>query len=268
MREPTLFTKRVGPSWLAWLVCTAALLAIGCDDKKPEGDAKEPAATATPTATEAAKPAEPPAPAPDKLPDVTADQLGIYFGGERLKPGTPEGDKKLKEQIAKYKLADKNVPVLALRPARTGDVIALVAALTDAGVSGITLKTQDRAKNDLTLALTPETKAGKLPDCTVATSIGKDRHTTSWQIRGATATKYPKGMAGPDLTQTLEGITKQVNGCAASTTLIFSGEESVEWAMTFDLVSKVSTAEPPLKISSYVLPRAPLTPGRAVKLAQ
>jgi hypothetical protein len=81
------------------------------------------------------------------------------------------------------------------------------------------------------------------------------------------AIKFPKGMAGPDLTATLDGVTKQVNGCA-STSLVFSGDDNIDWGLTFDLVDKIARAQPPLKITTYVLPQEAAVPGRAVKLGE
>jgi hypothetical protein len=231
----------------------------GCDDKKETPAARPAAASAS------AQPEAPPPPPADKIPDISVDNQGLYMGGERVVLSAPDGPRRLKETVGKYKLDGKSVVIVALRVARTPEVSAVVKALADAGVADLTLRTQDRAKHDTNLKILPEKKLGKLPECTVVTMMLKDRTTASWSIRGGTAIKYPKGMAGPDMSQTLEGVTKQVNACP-STTLLFAGDDTIEWGLTFDLATKVSMAEPPLKIVSYgLLTTAPVA-GRPVKV--
>lgn len=253
--------NRNGLGGLFLLAAVAASALGGCDDKK-EKPAEKPAAT-----TASALPEAPPSPPPDKIPDVSVDNQGLYMGGERVVLSAPDGPRRLKETVGKYKLDGKAVTIVALRVARTPEVAAVVKALSDVGVAEVTVRTQDRAKHDTNLKLVPEKKLGKLPECTVVTMMLKDRTTASWSIRGGTAIKYPKGMAGPDMSQTLEGITKQVNACT-STTLLFSGDEAIEWGLTFDLATKVSMAEPPLKIVSYGLLSAAPVAGRAVKVTE
>jgi hypothetical protein len=262
---PPPWSSRRATRWLASVVCAAATAAAlaslaGCDDKKPA--ATEATAAPAKQASAAPEPAKPP---PDTVPSVAVDAKSIYLGGEKLDLTAPDPSGRLKALLGKFKLDGKSVAVTALRTARTPDVAMTVAAIGDAGATDITLRTLDRSRKDTELKLTPEKRVGKLPDCTVVTMVERARFTSSWQLRGGGTLKYAKGMAGPDLTQTLEGITRQINGCA-STALVFSGEDSVEWGLTFDLVTKVSTAQPPLKTVTYVLPRESLAAGRAVKL--
>jgi biopolymer transport protein ExbD len=233
----------------------------GCDDKKETPTARPPVASVSVT------PEAPPAPPADKIPDVSVDNQGLYMGGERVVLSAPDGPRRLKETVGKYKLDGKSVIVVALRVAKTPEVATVVKALADAGVADLTLRTQDRAKHDTNLKIVPEKKLGKLPECTVVTMMLKDRTTASWSIRGGTAIKYPKGMAGPDMSQTLEGVTKQVNSCS-STTLLFSGDDAIEWGLTFDLATKISMAEPPLKIVSYGLLSSAPVAGRPVKVTE
>ena len=240
-------------------VMGASAVMGGCEDKKETPAPKPLAASAS------AQPEAPPVPPPDKVPDVSVDNQGLYMGGERVVLSAPDGPKRLKETVGKYKLEGKSVTIVALRVARTPEVASVAKALSDAGVADLTVRTQDRARHDTNLKIIPEKKFGKLPECTVVTMMLKDRTTASWSIRGGIATKYPKGMAGPDMSKTLEGITGQVNSCA-STTLLFSGDDSVEWGLTFDLATKVSMAEPPLKIVSYGLLSAAPIAGRPVKV--
>jgi len=242
---------------LAW-----GLVAWGCDEKK-----EQPAVKSAEPVAASAEPPPAPKPPPDRVPDVSVDNQGLYMGGERANLKEQDGAKKLAEIVAKYPITGKTVAVSAMRTARTPDVAAVVHALAERGAAEIVLKSQDRARKDTTLKLTPEKKLGKVADCTVTTTMLKDRTTASWHMRGGGAIKYPRGMAGPDMSLTLDGITKQVNGCS-STVLLFSGDDSVEWGLTFDLAEIVATAQPPLKITTYTLLHEAPVAGRAVKLAQ
>lgn len=247
------------------LLATLAI-APGCDDKKNAPTEATPSpggATAAPSA--APKRAETAAPASDKLPSIVVDSPGVSIAGDTATATTPEGAKKVRDLVAKLKVEGKSVPVVALRGARTPDVAVTVDALGAGGATEVVLRTQDRSRKDATLKVTPEKKAGKLADCTVVAMVLKDRTTASWTLKGGVALKYSKGMAGPDLSMTFDGVTKQVNACA-STAFAFSGDDSVEWGLTFDLVTKIATAEPPLKPTTWVLLREAPVAGRPVKV--
>lgn len=260
----SLLTSKHGLSALMALCLLAATQ--GCDDKKPEPGAAGGGAQ-KPPAEEPKKEPEPPKPPPDKIPDMTVDGQGVYMGGERanLQQLKEEGPKKLKQIVSKFQLSGKSVTVVAMRNGRTPDVALLVSMLGEAGVNDVTLKTLDRDKKESTIKVVPEQKAGKLDGCTVAVMMTKDKQTSSWPIRGAMATKYPRGMAGPDMTQTLEGVGKAVKSCS-STALVFSGDDTIDWGLTFDVGLMVANAQPPLKITTFVLPKEAPVPGRAVKL--
>lgn len=253
-----MIVRRVLVPLLLWGVGAAA----GCDDKKKEQLVEK---VAGPSASNT-EPPQPPAPPPNRVPDVSIDPQGLYMGGERANLAAQDGPKKLEEIVSKYQLTGKTVAVTALRNARTPHVAAVVQALAQHGAAEVVLRTQDRARKDASLKVIPEARLGKIPDCTVVTMMLKDRTTASWSIRGGGATKYPRGMAGPDMSLTLEGISKQVARCP-STALLFSGDDTVEWGLTFDLAQNVATAQPPLKITSYTLTREAPVAGRPVKLA-
>lgn len=254
------FERTLAPlSLIAW---GALAVAVGCDDGKSKEKLVEKVAGPSASNTE---PPPPPKPPPDRVPDILVDNQGLYMGGERVNLQALDGPKKLQELVARFTLDGKTVAVAALRSARTPDVSAVVAALSARNVAEILLRTEDRAKKNVSIKLTPENKLGKLPDCTVVASLLKERTTASWVIRGGTANKYPRGMAGPDMSLTLEGITRQINGCA-STAFLFSGDASVEWGLTFDLGNLVASAQPPLKVTTFALLKEAPVAGRAVKL--
>ena len=249
---------------LGLVLLLAALRLAACDDKKEEPKAASPTETSAARPSAAATPAEGPRPTPDRIPDISVDTAGVNLGGDRVVMTAPDSPKKLRDAVARVSLSGKAVTVVALRTARTPDVAALVAALGEAGVIEVSLRTQDRTKKDATLKVVPERKLGKLEGCTVIAMVQKDRTTASWPVRGATATRYPRGMAGPDLSSTVDGVRKQLTGCA-STVLVISGDDTVEWGLTFDLADRLQTADPPLKIATWALAREAPVAGRAVK---
>jgi biopolymer transport protein ExbD len=240
---------------LACLGVTAA-----CEEKKDKLIEKV-AGPASASATAV----EPPPPNPDKVPQIVVDAQGAYVGGERANLSLADGAKRLRELLGTFRLTGKSVTVVALRNARTPDVATVVSAVGAAGVADVSVRTQDRTKKDFTLKVVPDEKAGKLPDCTVVAMVMKDRSTTSWAIRGQTAIRYSKGMAGPDLSSTVEGVQKQVHGCTSSAIAI-SGDDVVEWGLTFDLAERLVNADPPLKTSTVVLLKEAPVAGRPVKV--
>ncbi|RYE81933.1 MAG: hypothetical protein EOO75_21445 [Myxococcales bacterium] len=236
------------------------VLGGGCDKKREQLIEK----VAGPSAS-ATEPPPPPAPRLDRVPDITVDSDGLYMGGERASLAQRDGAQKLEAIVARYQLTGKTVVVTALRNARTPHVAAVVTALTDHGAAEILVRTQDRDRKETTLKLTPDRKLGAVPPCSVVTLMLKERQTVSWPQRGGLATKYPRGMAGPDMSQTLDGITKQLKACP-SAALLFSGDDSVEWGLTFDLAKLVATAQPPLTVDRYALLREVPTVGRPARL--
>lgn len=245
---------------VAWGL-VAVGLGGGCDDKKKEQLIEK---VAGPSAS-ATEPPPPPAPRLDRVPDISIDSDGLYMGGERANLAQRDGAQRLEAIVGRYPIDGKTVAVTALRNARTPHVAAVVAALTDRGAGEILVRTQDRDRKESTLKLTPDRKLGVVPPCSVVTMMLKERQTVSWPQRGGMATKYPRGMAGPDMSLTLDGITKQLRSCP-SAALLFSGDDSVEWGLTFDLANLVATAQPPLSVDRYSLVREVPTVGRPARL--
>jgi hypothetical protein len=246
----------------ALLLALSACTALACDDK-PATPGSSTQATATPAASASAAP-KPVAP---KVPDVLVDEGGAYIGGERVDFKAPDAAKKLTAIMEKHAavLAGKDVTLTALRAAKTPDVVRTVSALAEKA-KGLHVKTQNRDKKDATISVVPDDKAGKLADCTVTMMVLKDRATASWHIRGGVATKYPKGMAGPDMSQTAEGVAKQWKSCPAGTALVLAGDDTVEWGLVFDLTQMADPRTTPEAERVFVLPRTAPIAGRAVKI--
>jgi hypothetical protein len=91
----------------------------------------------------------------------------------------------------------------------------------------------------------------------------KDLAPTFWHIKGGTAKKYPKGMAGPDFTAMHEIWSKEIGSCS-STIFYFSADEGVEWGHAFDIATSVVAAK--YNIDTYVLLREIPTAGKPVKI--
>ncbi|MCC6647820.1 MAG: hypothetical protein IT374_19915 [Polyangiaceae bacterium] len=250
---------------MRWSLACLAVAAVGCDSPKSEAPS---APSAAPAVTSAPAAAPAPSASPPRLPNLVVDTPGVNVGGEPHHAQNPEATKRLRDAVAKLPVSGKDVPVVALRGAKTGDVTALLGALFAAGATGAEVRTQNRDRRDTLFSVTPPKRAGKLPECTVAAMMLKDRTAASWTLRGGVALKYPRGMAGPDLTLTFEGVAKQVKACAASTALVVSGDPSVEWGLTFDLYDKLKTTEPALPITTWIVPAEAPVAGRAVRLEQ
>lgn len=214
-------------------------------------------------AASAARAPEPPD--PDKPPKVSVNPDVSYIGRERIDLKMPDADAKIASTLALYKLEGKTIQVTIPRDSKTGDVTKILGSLAAKNVAGFEISSPDRDRKDTKLNFVTASGAGKLPDCTMAVMVNKEKFTSSWTIKGGGAMKYQKGMAGPDMTSTINGVSKPIAACETNV-LVVSGHESVEWALTFDIAQLVSAANPPLKTNKFLLPRETPVPGQAIKL--
>jgi hypothetical protein len=239
----------------------AGLFFWGCNHKS--SDSKPTSTTATaPTAEKSSAPKE-----SSKLPmSVFFDDKGVTINGDRPKFRGEARDKHLKQLVKKHvKAAEGTVRMVALRKASTSEVAMTVHEFFKEGVEKITISTLDRSRKQLDLELTPESKAKSVSDCSVIIKVLKDRSTASWAIKGGGAAKrYPKGMAGPDMTLTLDGVRKQLNKCETDT-MVFAGDEEVEWGLTFDLPIAARGVSPSLELKHFVLSSTKPVSGQKVK---
>jgi hypothetical protein len=246
----------------AFGLMTLATYVAGCDEK--------PAATnrsAEPVTATAPAPA-PPKPPPDPLAGLVVDELGLYLQTHRVDLGAKDGESKLRSIVAELPVKQKAVPIEAARNAKTQHVGALARALGEAGAIEIDVKTPDRTGAVAKLRLLPEEVAGdKLPDCAVVGMIKKDSTSAVWRVKGGTAAKFLKGLAGPDMSMTYDGLKDQMGSCP-SVHWLLAGEENVIWGLVFDLGQVVAKADPPPKATQTVfLYEAPVA-GRAVQIAR
>jgi hypothetical protein len=238
------------------------VLATGCDDKPVPSKVGEPAPVATPVKSAAPKPP------PDPLAGLVVDELGLYLRDRRVDLAAKDADAQLKAAIAVLPVKEKVVPITALRTAKTQHVGALARALGEAGASEIDVKTLARTGLEAQLKFVPQEVAGaQVPDCAVVAMIKKDNTSAVWRVKGGTATKFSKGLGGPDMSMTYDGMKDQMGSCASNHWLL-AGEENVLWGLVFDLGQIVAKADPPPKAQNAVLVYASPVAGRAVPLTR
>jgi biopolymer transport protein ExbD len=234
---------------------------LGCDDKPAVPKPQETPAAATTTA-----PA--PKPPPDPLADLTVDELGPFLQTHRVDMAAKDAEEKLKAIVGGLPVKQKVVPLSATRNAKTQYVGAVARALGEAGALEIDVKTPDRTGAQTVLKLVPQqVVSASTPDCSVVAMVKKDNTSAVWHLKGGTAAKFSKGLAGPDMSMTYDGMKEQMAPCS-STSWFLAGEENVIWGLVFDLGQIVAKADPPPKATSAVfLDEAPIA-GRPVALAR
>lgn len=248
------------------LAIGALFVVAGCDDDKPvKGAPSASAASSAPTAP--ASVAEPVK--PKGMPEVTVDDDGPYIAGTRINLGDPNvnGAEKLEKVTKDLPIEGKPVTLIVSKKAKVSYVAATVAALGEAGAPKVTIKTDGRDDLPKEITVVPEAKLGSPPGCSVTTMILKDLSTAIWTVKGGTAKKQRKGLAGPDLSHTGEQITKEIAACD-STMAFFSGEDAVPWESTFNLAGTVLKSDEKKKLDTLVLVKETPVAGRAVTLAK
>jgi hypothetical protein len=210
----------------------AAGAAIACDNEPTKLQALAKSATAT------AEAAPPPPPAPPKALLVTVDDNAAMFDGDRVEFAAPDVKGRLGTALAGKKAEGETVSIVAARETKMPKVAQVIAAVAGAKPKGIIVKTmkRDRSTVELPIAL-----GAKREGCSAVGYIAKDSSSSTWPASGATATKYTKGMAGPDMTRASEGMRKLVGACDA-THFFVGSDEGVTWGLVADLA--IATLEP------------------------
>jgi hypothetical protein len=235
----------------------------GCDDKAASSQ------PSTERRPEVASPAASvPKPPPDPRAGLVVDDLGLYLQTHRIDLAAKDADERIKAALRDLPLKQKAVPVSASRNAKVQHVGILARALGGAGASEIDVRTPDRTGAEVVLKLLPEEAAGmQVPDCSVVAMIKKDNTSAVWRLKGGTASKFMKGLAGPDMSMTYDGMKDQMGSCG-STNWFLAGEDNVIWGLVFDLGQNVAKADPPPKATqAVILYQAPVA-GRAVPLTR
>ena len=250
---------------VACALATAALLTGACDDPPKPGAGVASATAATPAPTPSPEPAQ--RTKPTTMPELIVDTDGPYLGGTRVKLGEPGSAEKLAKIVKDLPIDGKPVTLQVDKKAKTSHVAAVVAALGEAGAPKITIKTEGR--NDLAkeIAVTPESRITTAPACSIVATVLKDFSTAVWPLKGGTARKQRKGLAGPDFSHTGEQLEKDLAGCD-STDAFFSGDDGVAWESIFNLAGTVLASDKKKRIDTVVLLSEEPVAGRAVTLGK
>lgn len=246
------------------LLAIGALL-VGCDDDSPKAAGGKGATTAASASVAAPAPLAPTK--PKGMPELIVDNEGPYLAGTRVNLADPQGAEKLVKVVKELPINGQAVTLTVEKKAKTPYVAAVVAALGDAGAPKVTIKTDGRDDLPKEITVTPEVRVASMPACTLATMVLKDLSTAIWSVKGGTAKKQRKGMAGPDLSNTGEQITKDLASCD-STIALFSGDEAVPWENAFNLAGTTLKADEKKKLDTLVLPREAPVAGRTVTLGK
>lgn len=242
---------------LPLLVTLATLLASGCDDPP------KPAAVVVPSAATAEPTPSPIGAKPKVMPELLVDEDGPYLGGTRIKLTDSTGPEKLLKIAKELPINGSPVVLLVDKRAKVTATAAVVAALGEAGAPKIIIKTDGRKDLPKEISVTPESRLGSAPSCSLVAMLLKDFSTAVWPMKGGTARKVRKGLAGPDLSHTAEQLEKDIANCE-STTAFFSGDESVAWESTFNLAGTVLTSDRKKKLETLVLLREEPVAGRPI----
>jgi biopolymer transport protein ExbD len=242
---------------------------LGCDEPKKSSDKPGAAASAAPSASAAKETALPPK--PKTVPALIVDSLGPYLGITRIDVKAENWREKMAAVIKDFPIkADEPVTVVAEKRAATPYVAALVDELGKAGATKVILKTDGRDDVPKQLEVVPPSKVTNPPGCSVTVSVLKDLSTAVWPIKGATAKKQRKGLAGPDLSNTADTIKKDLAGCESSYAF-FSSDDSIGWEMAYNLAGTLKVVDEKSnkkKIETLVLLAESPVAGRAVAVGK
>jgi biopolymer transport protein ExbD len=247
------------------LVLPALVLVLlatsGCGD-----DPKKTATASTASATQKTS-AAPESPKTKQMPNLLVDAEGPYLGIERVRMQEQNAAEKLAKLVKELPIEGKPVTLLVEKKAKIPHVAAVVTELGRAGAPKVIIKTDGRDDVPKQLTVTPEPRVSNPPACSIAAMVLKDFSTALWPIRGGTARKHTKGMAGPDLSNTGQQATKDIEGCE-STTAFFSSDETIEWELAYNLAGTIVVADEKKKIDTLVLLSQIPVAGRPVSIGK
>lgn len=219
----------------------ALLVAVGlvaCDKDPPKS---EPAAKAAPTSASAAAPSGSPDPTPAKpsKPQLAIDDSAVFVAGERVEIAGPDPKGKIALALTDKPVERETLVLNAARDTKVSKITTLLSVLIAKKVTAVEVHTPRRDRTDGQLVFTTTQKPA---DCSAVGFISKESAITAWPASGATAERFARGMAGPDLTRGSEGIRKRVLSCDAAPWFL-GADENVTWGLVFDLALAVSHAD-------------------------
>jgi len=242
-------------------VCLVLALCSTACDSKPKTNPFE-------TKKDTVEP--PPITEPPKLkgpPDFVVSNEGPKVGWTYVLLEKPDGKKKLAAEIATNKeyVDGKDVTLRAERNAKLAYVGEMVRALADGGATSVVVSTETRPEFPKTVKFVPPSSGKSAPSCSVVAKVLTERRNAVWSLKGGTAVRSPKGLAGPDMAMTADNLEAAARRCKDSDFVFVSADEDVEWGLVYDLAAATQTLEK-AKLGRVVLLEPSPVAGRPVKL--
>lgn len=242
-----------------FFVLVAASLS-GCDSKpKTNPFEKKTDTVQPPPITEPPKPKGPP--------ELTVSAEGPKVGWTYILLDKPDGKQKLAQAIgenAEY-VSGKEVALRVDRNAKLAHVGEMVRALAQGGAASVVVSTETRPEFPKTVKFVSLASAKSAPACSVVAKVLTERRNAVWSLKGGTAVKSPKGLAGPDMAMTQDSLEAAARRCKDSDTVFVSADEDVEWGLVYDLAAATQKLEKATLGRVVLIEPAPVA-GRPVKL--
>lgn len=233
---------------------------LGCDSKPKTNPFENPAAPKQP----------PPITAPPKPtgpPDFMITAEGPKVGWTNILIEKKEGPQKLRDEIAANKqyVNDQVVAMTVDRNAKTPWVAEMIKALSENGASAVDITTETRTEYPKKVHFTPVKSVQQPAACSVVAKVLAERRNAVWHLKGGTAVRSPKGLAGPDMAMTEENLKSAAGACKGSDVVFIGADEGVEWGLVYDLAAASQMIES-AKLKKVVLLSESPTAGREVQL--
>ncbi len=236
----------------------ALLVLAGCDD-----DAKKQSAPATsaPAAPAASTP-KTEAPSEPQKPQLAVDGTSAFVSGERIDLAAPDPAGRFGTVLGSKKVYAEELVLEASRDTKFPNVALVVAAAAKANAKSLLVHTpkRDRTQGEIRLALRRVPGKEEVPECSAVGFISKDNSTTAQTAAGQRGARFTKGMAGPDMTRSSEGIRKIAAACDSNVWFV-SADPEITWGVVADLMFSVATPDdggtPPKAREVAVLSKPP-----------
>ena len=239
-------------------MCVLGLIGMcACDNGEKPGKAGH-----APAESASSAPMTPPAPMKPSRPSVAVSSAGWSVGGDRIDANVPDPKSAIAQLLDGKPVEGEEITVDAPRDSYAKKVAPALVALAAAKAKTARVRTPKRDGTTAEIVFPLNTKP---VDCAAVGTIGDNIAINAWTVAGGTATRFAKGMAGPDLTLGSAGIRKVAEKCE-STTWVASAEEKVSWGLLVDLILAVQNPEDagaPKALSPILIVPAPV-PGRKV----
>jgi|GEM_PF-1397525 len=250
------------------LVAAAAATAasvLACDNdaatKAADAGASASASVAPPPASTASA-----APAATTKPQLAVDDTAAFISGERFDLAAPDPRGRFLAALGERPIAGETLVLNAARETKLPKVTVIVSSLVAKKAKAVDIHTPRRDRSAAEVAFVTDTKPA---DCSAVAFIAKEGAISVWPASGATAERFARGMAGPDLTRGSEGVKKRLLACDAPVWFV-GADESVTWGLVYDLVLAVTGNEdggvPLTKPRSVALLTKTPVPGRKIEV--